>query len=166
MKKRKKHKNPPRVNRKHKDLLFRLTFQRKEDLLELYNAVNHTDYKDLNKLSIYTLEEAAKRAIDICISKGILREILIKNRGEVISMVLSSFNQENHDRILKEESFNKGRTEGIQQGIHQGIDAFIADNLEEHKSEEEILKKLTRRFALNQSEAKEYYDMYIQTSVK
>lgn len=35
-----------RVNQKHKDRLFRLFFHEKEDLLELYNAINETSYKD------------------------------------------------------------------------------------------------------------------------
>ena len=36
-------------------------------------------------------------------------------------MVLSSFNQENHDRILKEASKKEGIEEGIKEGIKEGI---------------------------------------------
>ena len=32
------------VNREYKDRLFKLVFREKEDLLQLYNAVNGTDY--------------------------------------------------------------------------------------------------------------------------
>lgn len=46
------------VNRKHKDSLFRLAFQEKKDLLELYNAINNKDYKDPEELIVYTLEDA------------------------------------------------------------------------------------------------------------
>jgi hypothetical protein len=46
------------ANRKHKDLLFTLVFQDKKDLLDLYNAVNGTDYKDPEELEITTLEQA------------------------------------------------------------------------------------------------------------
>lgn len=35
-----------RMNRKHKDRLFRKIFQKKEDLLSLYNALNNSDYAD------------------------------------------------------------------------------------------------------------------------
>ena len=35
-----------RGNRKHKDSLFRKVFRKKKDLLELYNAINGTDYKN------------------------------------------------------------------------------------------------------------------------
>ena len=33
-----------KANRKYKDRLFRFIFQSKEDLLSLYNAVNHSNY--------------------------------------------------------------------------------------------------------------------------
>lgn len=45
------------INRKFKDELFRMIFQNKEDLLELYNAVNDSDYKDPEELTITTLED-------------------------------------------------------------------------------------------------------------
>lgn len=41
-----------RVNRKYKDHLFRFVFQNKNDLLDLYNAVNGTDYQDTEALTI------------------------------------------------------------------------------------------------------------------
>lgn len=46
------------VNRKHKDRLFRFAFQDKKHLLELYNAVNGTDYQNPEDLIITTLEDA------------------------------------------------------------------------------------------------------------
>ena len=47
---------PRKVNRKYKDTLFRFIFRDKKDLLELYNAVNDTEYKDPDDLEINTLE--------------------------------------------------------------------------------------------------------------
>ena len=46
------------ANPKHKDSLFRLTFREKKDLLELYNAINDTDYQEPEELLVYTLEDA------------------------------------------------------------------------------------------------------------
>ena len=46
-----------RVNREHKDRLFRLIFGReenKQNLLDLYNALNNTRYKKLADLEITT----------------------------------------------------------------------------------------------------------------
>lgn len=45
------------VNRSHKDLLFQFLFRDKRDLLELYNAVNGTDYQNPDDLVITTLED-------------------------------------------------------------------------------------------------------------
>ena len=46
-----------RVNRKYKDRLFRFIFRDKEHLLELYNAVNGTDFQDPEELEVNTLED-------------------------------------------------------------------------------------------------------------
>ena len=46
------------VNRKYKDRLFRLVFEDKRDLLDLYNAVNGSNYQNPDELMITTLEDA------------------------------------------------------------------------------------------------------------
>ena len=46
-----------RVNRKYKDRLFRFLFQEKKDLLQLYNAINGSDYTDPEALEIVTMED-------------------------------------------------------------------------------------------------------------
>lgn len=46
------------ANREYKDTIFRMLFKEKEHLLELYNAVNDTNYEDLDALEIVTLENA------------------------------------------------------------------------------------------------------------
>ena len=49
----------PRVNRKHKDTVFRLLFGNdKAALLELYNAINHSHYTNPNDLIINTSDSA------------------------------------------------------------------------------------------------------------
>ena len=45
------------VNRKHKDRLFQRVFADKKDLLDLYNAINGTDYTNPDELEITTLED-------------------------------------------------------------------------------------------------------------
>lgn len=49
---------PLAVERNYKDSLFRMIFQNPKDLLELYNAVNGTDYSNPGDLEIVTLENA------------------------------------------------------------------------------------------------------------
>ena len=46
-----------KINKKYKDRLFRLIFQGKKDLLELYNAINNSDYTNPEDLTITTIED-------------------------------------------------------------------------------------------------------------
>ena len=46
-----------RVNRKSKDSLFRKIFSDRKDLLDLYNALNGTQYTDEEELTVTTLED-------------------------------------------------------------------------------------------------------------
>lgn len=46
------------IYRSYKDRVFRMVFQKKEKLLELYNALNSTQYTDAAELTINTLENA------------------------------------------------------------------------------------------------------------
>ena len=53
--------NTVTVNREHKDRLFISLFgsaERKENTLELYNAVNGTHYDNPEDITIYTIEDA------------------------------------------------------------------------------------------------------------
>ena len=45
------------VNRQYKDRLFKLVFSNKEDLLQLYNAINDTNYNNPNDIEINTLDD-------------------------------------------------------------------------------------------------------------
>ena len=47
-----------KVQRNYKDTIFRMLFKDKENLLSLYNALNRTNYMDVNGLEITTLENA------------------------------------------------------------------------------------------------------------
>ena len=49
------------VNRKYKDTVFRMLFKEKERLLELFNAVNNTNVRDIEEIEITTLENAPPR---------------------------------------------------------------------------------------------------------
>lgn len=46
-----------KANRKYKDRLFRMAFKDKKDLLDLYNAINDTDYQNPDDLQVNTLED-------------------------------------------------------------------------------------------------------------
>ena len=46
------------VNRKHKSTVFEMLISDKKELLGLYNALNHSDYRSADDLTITTLENA------------------------------------------------------------------------------------------------------------
>ena len=63
------------------------------------------------------LEEAVERAVTECITEGILKDFLEKNRAEVIKVCLYEYNQEEHMKFVREEGFRQGHEQGIEQGI-------------------------------------------------
>lgn len=58
------------------------------------------------------LIEAVTQSVDECIEKGILADILLKNKAEVIGMILTSFDQEEYEQTIRDESYNEGFSEG------------------------------------------------------
>lgn len=66
---------------------------------------------------------------------------------------------------VEEVGMKKGLEKGLEQGLRQGIEALIVDNLEEHKTEEQILEKLMKRFSLSRQEALQYFDRFAKLSV-
>ena len=59
------------------------------------------------------MQTAMNGAVDYCIEKGILKEFLLKNRAEVLGMLLEEFDTEKYERTIRGE----GREEGIKEGI-------------------------------------------------
>ena len=49
---------PISANREYKDSVFRMLYNKPETVLPLYNALNGTDYKDPNLLTVTTMENA------------------------------------------------------------------------------------------------------------
>ena len=84
-------------------------------------------------------EEAVHTAIDTCIEKGILRDILIKQKAEVLNMILTEYDEKKHFRTL----FREGKEEGIKEGIEKGIEIGL-DQGREEKLREMIQKKLAK----------------------
>ena len=204
-----------RGNRKYKDSLFRMVFQKKSDLLELYNAINGTEYTNPDELEINTLEnvlyitkkndvsfiidctmnlyehqssynpnmplrglvyfskqynkyveqrklnlfstalqkiptpkfvvfynglrdETIMRAIEECIKKGILVDILTEQQAEVVMYILESFDKEIYERDLRAEAIAKGRAEGRAAVLKE----LISKKLQKGKNVAEIAEVL------------------------
>lgn len=82
-------------------------------------------------------DKAVVRAVDECIANGILKDILVGHRAEVISVILTSFNQEVYERGLREEAIEEGlkegREKGIKEGIKEGMEKGIKEGIKEGK---------------------------------
>ena len=85
-----------------------------------------------------SLSDAIDLAINECIGKGILKDILTKQRGEVHMSILETFDQELYERDLKEQATSKG----IQQGWEKAHINIIQKKLAKGKSIEEIADAL------------------------
>lgn len=77
-----------KLNTKYKDRLFQLIFHEKNELLELYNAVNEI------------------------IRNDVLAAILRKNRGEIVNSILTEWDEEEYRDYLKEEGIKIGEERG------------------------------------------------------
>ncbi len=59
------------------------------------------------------LGKAMDQAIEDCIHLDILREFLLKHRGEVKQMILREYNRERHEQTLREEGRRQEREESV-----------------------------------------------------
>lgn len=98
------------------------------------------------------------------ISKGILSEILRKNRAEVIDMILTEYDENEFREFLKEDSWKKGHTAGVQDGIQTGIQTGIREIIRTYAElqlpKEQLLERLTNGFSLSMEEAEQYIEQY------
>ena len=105
------------------------------------------------------LDQAVDRAIDICIHKGILAEFLEKNKAEVKKVSIYEYDEEEHMRMEREESWREGKREGLEAGELQGRIKMLIETYNEFgKSPEEIITKLMERFQMSREEAAHYVE--------
>jgi len=96
----------------------------------------------------YDLTEAITLAIDNCLQKGILEDILLTQRNEVMSMVLATFDKELYEKDLKADAFEEGAYQKlkslVEKKLQKGLSSVeIADMLEESiEVIEEIIKDI------------------------
>ncbi len=96
-------------------------------------------------------QTALNRAIDYCIEKGILREILLKNRAEVLGMLLEEFDAEKYERTLRSEGWENGREEGELKINKLGtllMEAGRSNEFLHSLSDRELQKRLLMEFGL------------------
>lgn len=84
------------------------------------------------------LKEAIVKAIDECMEKGVLEDILRKQRNEVLSMVLSTFNKEWYERDLKEVAYEEGYEAGKKEYLYEQIRKKVEKGKTIEKIAEEV----------------------------
>ena len=85
-----------------------------------------------------------------------LRNILQKNRSEVLNVILTEFDENLYSKSLREE----GREEGLKEGLKEGMKAFVELCQEIKISKEETRSKLIEKFKLQKEETDEYLNKY------
>lgn len=93
--------------------------------LEEYASFNH-------QLRIYlgqgiALKKAIRLTIDYCISGDILRDILRKNKAEIMEMMLTEYDEKKHHETIREEGREDGHKEGMAEGKAEGILEILSD---------------------------------------
>ena len=78
--------------------MFDKIFSDKKAILELYNAIAQTDYTDESAV-------AAKRAVEECIKHGILKDILLKEKGVIEDIITVCYDEEIHK--MREAEYNQ-----------------------------------------------------------
>ena len=72
--------------------------------------------------SRYSTEDAIGKAIDYCIEKDILADILIKCKSEVTNMLLTEFDEKLYKKTVYREGYEDGVNEGFERGISEGFE--------------------------------------------
>ena len=119
------------------------------------------------------MNTAVNRAVEECISEGILADFLLKSRAEVVAMSIFEYDEERERELIKKAEFECGKEEGIKAGIElgkaQGIELGKAQGIELGKiqgiaalihafrdlgaSREAALLSLKKQFSLSEEEA-------------
>ena len=96
------------------------------------------------------LTEAVNRAVDDCIQDDILRDILEKQKREVIDVVLTEFDEEKFEAMIREEEREEGRKEGLKEGLKEGqfrtLISLVSDGIISMEEAERRLEMTAQEF--------------------
>lgn len=110
------------------------------------------------------MQTALNRAVDSCIEEGILQEFLLKNRAEVLGMLLEEFDAEKYERTIRDEGREEGLKEGRAEGREEGrnlvnrlglllTEAGRSDEFLKSLSDQEFQKKLLAELGLKEEQS-------------
>ena len=87
-------------------LVLNINYGKNKELMDCCRPLMEYSYfvKEVKKHSQkMERDHAINTAVDACIEKNILKEILIKNRAEVVDMLLTEYNEEKILRLMEDE---------------------------------------------------------------
>jgi len=87
-------------------------------------------------------KEAVVCAVEECINKGVLEDILLKHRAEVMDMFLTTFDKKMYEEALRDE----GRDEAAKEieKLSKNVAELIKDNAELSKDNAELAKDIAK----------------------
>lgn len=106
------------------------------------------------------LREAVELAVQECIREDILRDFLIRNRREAVSVSIFEYDEEKEMKLIRQAEREAGREEGR----NEGITAFIALCRKLNLSTEDTLSNLTSQFSISEETARKYLDKYLKNA--
>ena len=111
--------------------------------------------------------EAIRKAMELCIEKGILAVFLSQRRAEVMNALLTEYDEEKVMKSLSkefyEDGYEDGREAGLAEGLAEGIHAFVSYNLEVGKSGEQIVSEMIKIFSLSKAQAEKNFAEFTES---
>lgn len=89
-----------------------------------------------------SIEVAVTRAVEECISEGILKDYLLNHKAEAIAMSIYEYDEEKHMKAERKEHYEIGLQEGLQKGIAILTETYCEMGM----SREEAAKKAAEKF--------------------
>ncbi len=100
-----------------------INYGHNKDLMKKCSLLNeYAKFVDIirsKKVKDENLEKHINETIDVCINEGILSSYLQERREFVLGSLIREFDQEKYDRTLKQDSFEEGVAQGMQQVLGQ-----------------------------------------------
>ena len=115
----------------------------------LFQYMQYVDILRENRKT-HPLKEAVIITVDYCIKHDILKDFLLANKSEVISMSIFEYDEELHKKTLRaegyedgfKEGFDSGHKEGFDSGHKEGFEAGAASKESENQRLREEIKEL------------------------
>ena len=108
------------MSREYKSDVFSMLMENKTYALEVYNALNDTDYTD---------SEAVETAIDECIREHILEDFFLARKDEVMKMTHLDYTWEKREKMIRKEEYEDGVKDGEARGEERSRSAIIGTML-------------------------------------